>query len=275
MKKHTALFLSFSALLTLNAYAPQILWSSNDGHIMRLPANVTVESNKMEEQKNFDQEVQEATVIECNNQKKTADLEAEVAKLLADKEKAVKELEDLKKEKNEIAKKEEPKKDKDKKEDKDDVPRFVTSNNNIDVLTIISQLTSVMLSQQQQQQEIMNQMFSMMSQSMRYSGQDQVLSEYINPYFFQSSKFDMSRFPRSSFNHLGSDVGIQAHRLYYQYPETQFSREPSAQQVEKPTLQHYERATREEARPQFQGIVPHDGFNFGSFDSGSFERTIF
>jgi hypothetical protein len=52
MKKHTTIFLTFSALLTFNAFAPQVFWNK-DVTLERSPASDELENNKADEQSEF------------------------------------------------------------------------------------------------------------------------------------------------------------------------------------------------------------------------------
>jgi hypothetical protein len=98
--------------------------------------------------------------LACKQENAETDLELKVKKLVAENEAILKELSELK-----DAKKKKKEKNKDKKLSLD-VP--VAPATNHDVFNMMSQISSLMLDQQKQQQDLMNNMFSMMSQNFSF-----------------------------------------------------------------------------------------------------------
>ena len=104
------MFLSFSALLTVNAFAPQMFWDNNKIQ-GRFPSSLEedrleqLELDKKEQEKKEELKKNEAS-IQCLKDDKSSKLDEEVKKLMADKEAILKELEELKKDRKENKKEE-------------------------------------------------------------------------------------------------------------------------------------------------------------------------
>jgi hypothetical protein len=155
MKKQVAVIVSFSALLTLSAFAPKVLWQEKH-YANRFPASEeAVNPSEKPLDKNLQEKIEikkEEFQISCLKDKQPSALEDEIKKLMVDKEAIIKEIADLKKEKEEPVS---------EKKEKIEVSRFTDKE---DFVTLVSQMTSLMITQQQQQQMLMEQMFTMMSQ---------------------------------------------------------------------------------------------------------------
>lgn len=276
------MLLSASALLTVNAFAPQMFWDHNKVN-GRFPSSLEedrlekLEQDKKDELKKKEEEI----AVQCLKDK-SSKLEDEIKKLVDDKKAILKQLADLKKDKKED--KEDDADDKeDKKEDKKD-KKGVAKVEQQDVLGIMSQLTSLMLSQQEQQMMMMDQMFSMMSSMQRPQAQYQrqspydmfsPVSSYMSPYAYNHNSFNNMRF--SQYNPYGEfsdyplmgNVGInygQAMDADYDY-----RRAPSneGQKFERGYFQP------EAHNMQSQTPVPHDGFDFGATTLSNFNRVRF
>lgn len=219
MKKQTAVVVSFSALLTLSAFAPKILWQE-DHNVNRFPASKEdskPEGKKLEEIRELTQEIEikkEEVQVSCLKDKQPSALEDEIKKLMADKEAIVKEIADLKKSKVEPV------------DDKAEVPRFTDKQ---DFVSLVSQMTSLMITQQQQQTMLMQQMFTMMNQMQMPQMQYQ---QQFNPYSFGIQQFDSSAFqiqPTSEFGVRFAQLGQNLSQVQpAMNPYTQ-QRAPSAQ----------------------------------------------
>lgn len=153
MKKQVAVVLSFSALLTLSAFAPKLLWQEHK-NVNRFPASK--EDPKIEEKKQdvdvIKKEIKiksEEATVQCLKDEQSTALEEEIKKLVADKEAIIKQIDDLK-----------AKKEKSPALDK----KVAQATDKEDVVALISQMASMMISQQEQQQMLMQQMFTMMNQ---------------------------------------------------------------------------------------------------------------
>lgn len=278
MKKQVAVAVSFSALLTLSAFAPKIFWQENKSNIGRFPASKDEskpEDKKLEEMKveaaKIKEEIKEKTqaAVQCVKDDQPTALEDEIKKLMADKEAIMKEIEDLK------AKKEEP------SESKKEV---VKVDKKEDFSVMLSQMTSLMISQQEQQQKLMDQMFSMMNMmqmQMQMQMPQQPLHQYpqqnfMSPLTFQASQMDMSAFHQQSslFGNLGQAVGIsyptQSPAVAYNNPYETLSVQA---QTRAPSAQHDPAFIQREMsiQPQFQTQFPvgNPGFDFLSSSSMS------
>ncbi|MEA9357020.1 hypothetical protein SHI21_12420 [Bacteriovorax sp. PP10] len=236
MKKQTAVVVSFSALLTLSAFAPKVLWQE-DHNVNRFPASkedTKPEGKKLEEMraegitppKKSLYEMRELThkveakkeeaQVSCLKDKQQSALEDEIKKLMADKEAIMLEIADLKKPKKEEA-----------AVDKSEVPRFTEKQ---DFASLISQMTSLMITQQQQQMMLMQQMFTMMNQ-MQAPQMQHNQSPY-NPYSFGVDQFDASAFqiqPTSEFGPRFAQLGQNLSQVQPEANPYMQQRAPSAQ----------------------------------------------
>lgn len=200
MKKQTAVVVSFSALLTLSAFAPKVLWQEKH-NVNRFPASeeaITPPKKSLYEMREIDQKLKEKIEVKkeeaqvsCLKDKQPSALEDEIKKLMADKEAIIKEIDDLKKSKEPA--------DHDKKEKKE-VARFTDKE---DFVSVVSQMTSLMISQQQQQQMIMEQMFTMMNQMQQMQSlQQNQQQNFMSPFSFDSS------YPHQAMSELGGYPGL-------------------------------------------------------------------
>lgn len=274
------MFLSFSALLTVNAFAPQMFWDHNKIQ-GRFPSSLEedrleqLELDKKEQEKKEELKNNEAS-IQCLKDDKSSKLDEEIKKLMADKEAILKELEELKKERKETKKEEKEALAPEKEEKKTKVAK---ADNKEDVLSIMSQLTSLMISQQQQQMMMMQQMFSMMAVKQpsyqspydMYSG-----NEYISPYAYIHDSFSTARFHRPSFLGSGrdfSEIGIG-------YSSPYMGQDLASRHVEMgraPSNQMERYYFQPQFQQQQQQQIPHNGFDFGASTSSmdNFQRLRF
>ncbi len=270
MKKQTALFLSFSALLAIGALAPKIQW--NAGLANRFPASVEDVKGEIQAQSVAAVVINEE--IACLKDKQPKELEAEVKKLMDDKEAILNELAELKK----------SKKDETKIENKDD-KKVLAKNENESILDIMSQLTALMMSQQQQQTIMMNQMFSMFQvQQPKEQSWYSPLSEYMSPYAFNAGQFRFPEFERTdSLLGMGHNIGLgyDMHSMHRGNTAYDLQRAP-AEQFQAPVTNFDFGMTRSplESNSFQPGLQlqqrPHQGFDFNKLNDGSdLERQNF
>lgn len=260
MKKQVAVVVSFSALLTLSAFAPKVLWQEHK-NVNRFPASK--EDPKIEEKKQDADKIKEEikikseeATVQCLKDKQPTALELEIKKLMADKEAIMKEIADLKKEVPTADKK-----------DKKEAPRFTEKE---DFVSLVSQMTSMMITQQQQQQMLMEQMFSMMSQMQSQMPQNQQ-QNFMSPYSFNGSYPQaMQGYPQAypAFENYGVGIGI-GFKTDHGYPQAQayqnpYAIQPDQSQMRAPSAQ-YEPAflpRQMSVQPQLQSQFAHEG-NYG------------
>ncbi len=161
-KQAAAVLLSITSLFVLNSMTPDSLWMAGIDQresTGRFPANQSstqlekhYETSKLEDKKLVGLEG-----LACKQENEEADLELKVKKLVAENEAILKELSEIK-----DAKKKKEEKNKDQ-ELSQDIP--VAPATNHDVFNMMSQISSLMLDQQKQQQDLLNNMFNMMSQT--------------------------------------------------------------------------------------------------------------
>lgn len=261
MKKQTAMFLSFSALLTIGAMSPQVLWHA-DKNSHRSPASV--------EQKAPEKIASVEAEVSCLKDKQPKELEAEVKKLMEDKEKIMKELEELKASKEKSEEKLEDKKEK----------KVAKVDYNEDILGIMSQLTSMMISQQQQSQMMMTQMFSMFqAQQPKQQSYYSPMSDYTSPYAFSVSQFEYSNQNHKSIYSLegmGHNIGLgyptNSHGGFPAY----FNRTPAGQSDFGPMFERSQFDATGSFQPQTLEARPHNGFDFrAGVEAMSMERISF
>lgn len=275
------MFLTFSALLTVNAFAPQMFWDQQKT-TGRAPSSLEedrlekLEQEKKEAAKKEELKKNEITV-QCLKDDKSSKLDEEIKKLMADKQAIIKELEELKKAKKEDTKEDAPKKDEPKKE-------VVKADTNQDVLMIMSQLTSLMISQQQQQQMMMQQMFSMMAQQkpQYQSPYDSFspMSGYMSPYAYMHDSFNnFGYIPYAPFSEMGGyqgiGIGYPTARSPYQQQLGGMDRAPSQEKMERYYFQPQFQEQSQAQPQQQQQSMPHDGFNFSVNSSNDFNRVRF
>ncbi len=275
MKKHSMMFLTFSALLTVNAFAPQMFWDAK--HTGRFPASLeedrleALELLKKEEEKKKEEKKEEdkKDEIQCLKDDKSSKLEEEIKKLMADKESILKEIADLKKKKEEPAKKEEDKKEEVKKP-------VVKKEAQEDVLGIMSQLTSLMMSQQQQQMMMMQEMFSMFSMSnfsnmsqRQHSYRNPYLNDHMSPFAYQHDTYVQPQYRSPfSFDTMNYGVGL----LWNQQPQAQVQpAQPQAARM--PSAQSLQAANP--VQPQPQAEMPGRMFAEPQFQTPDMTRSLF
>lgn len=176
---------SFAVLFVLAAMTPQSVWSKACDPNNRKPASADLNCLKEEKDK----------------------LEKEVKKLVEDKQAVLKEIDEVKallKNKEENDKKEAKKEKSDRKLEASE-----------EIVDIMSVMTNLMLSQQQQQTMMMNQMFSLMSQSMQQFTYPQYDFQYEakwNPYSLESLGngfgYHQAKLNPYSIESLGEGFGI-------------------------------------------------------------------
>lgn len=239
MKKPIALAVSFGALLTLSIFAPKIFWQDSY-NVSRFPAS---EEAIMPLEKENKEEEKSTTEVSCLKETQPIALEEEIKKLMADKETILKEIEDLKTNKKESQK-------------------VASVSNDKDIVALISQMTSIMISQQEQQQTLMLQMFTMMNQMQMpmqsYPQQESWSQDFMYPMSFESSTFGNS-IP-------GISIGLPYQSLTsYQNPYELQKRSPSG--LTDPSFS----SRSFNIQPQFQSEYPNGnmGFNFLSSDASS------
>ncbi|MBY0414481.1 MAG: hypothetical protein K2Q18_09960 [Bdellovibrionales bacterium] len=231
----------------------------------------TVEVKKEEkkedkkEDKKEEAKKEESEQVVCKAEE--PDLKKEIDDLVKRNEKLIAELDEVKKDKKE------------KKERRDkfeaNLPKYSYQefkesdyNSNYMSMMMMSQMTAMMYSQQQQNADIMSQMFSLMSSNM--SAQQQ-RPQYARSFFPSQESFHQLRPLTLSDYQIG--VG------YEQYPVVQMNmqdrqRNPSAQNSEQHQVQpvnnnvyniyNGEYGAMKAHEPQLTNPVPHNGFNFGS-----------
>lgn len=269
MKKHSMMLLSFTALLSLNAFAPQIFWANNHA-ISRSPSGL--EEDRLEELARKEKELaaKTANAEELANQCKqeqSESLEVQMKKLLADNQNLLKEIEALK------TKKEEPKVSEVVEEVKP-AGKAVKAPKAPDMMSFMMQITSLMMSQQEQQMMMMmNNMFSMMSLLQKPQVQEPI-SKYFSPYAFASERaYDVDRFSTDY-----SLIGRNAYRvgLGLRYENASDIRGPG---LRAPSQVYEENNSLQrnylEPREKSQYPMVHDGFNFGNNSMENFIRGQF
>lgn len=303
MKKQSAMFWSFSALLAIGAMSPHVLWHA-DKISARSPSSVhqvdrfneniinslfeKKEEPKSEMDKLLDniaedtkekelkakeaeltplkelvpmsvgsesREVKSVVVGECSKETQPKELEAEIKQLMEDKAKVINEIEEL-------------------KESKKEKKKTAKADYNEDIIGIMSQLSSLMISQQQQSMVMMNQMFSMFqSQQPKQQPWYSPMSDYMSPYAFNASNF---MFPKPSYDlmypmNMGSGIGLTYdHELAYSV----YNRQPAHAQTQNSALglkTSYDFGPMFETgyidntdsfQPQILQARPHNGYDF-------------
>jgi hypothetical protein len=248
MKKITSRFLTVSAILAISAMAPNAIWHAANTN--RVPASL--EEDRLEELAlKIDNKIAAVPVVEvtCSNESQEVSLEEQIKKLVADKETILKELAELKK-----AKKAEEKDEKVELPKKEEV-KVVAKTQSEDVLGFMSQITSLMISQQQQQTLILTQMFSMMQnqQPKQASNWYSPLSDYMSPYAFNASSFHYPEH-KSIYSLSGMDnsIGLKAN----------YDRAPSSLQEIFPDFKRGYFESEGSFTPKAQIAMPHNGYDF-------------
>jgi hypothetical protein len=304
MKKNTSMFLTFTALMAINAFAPHYFWNQT---LSSSRAPSSLEEDRLEElaikekqlaeaeveaKKKADQEAKSKdTVRSCTANVEKVSLDQELKKLIADKEAILKEIADLKDEKkkaSEVAKndkeKELPKKSKDK-EIKE--PRIASiENNSQDLIAVMSSLTSLMVSQQQQQMLMMTQMYSMMAQPRMQREQSpyEIIQQYVSPYAFSHSSLPYERPDYSLANHA-RNIGLRfGYQNVQQQPEQAQISGPGLKMPSQEQMGSGYQLIREPSSNQGLKLnetlqhgfpVNHDGFDFTKGPTSNFQRNYF
>ena len=284
MKKQTTIFLSFSALMAIGAMSPNILWHANKP-VFRSPSSIQQKDpvndlviksliEKKEEEKTeldimldniaedskpkespllslkdlvpmsvgSDSREVKSVIVECLKESQPKELEVEIKKLMEDKAKIINEIEELK-----VVKKEK---------------NVTKTDYNQDIFGIMSQLTSLMASQQQQSMAMMTQMFSMFqTQQPKQHSWYSPMSDYMSPYAFNAS--DMV-FPKPNYEllypmNMGSQIGLT---LDYNRAYSAFDRQPAQKMDLDPMFEKNYLGNEASFQPQALQVRPHNGFNF-------------
>lgn len=319
MKKQVAVVcLSFTSLFVLNAITPDSLWLAGKDEFKlssRSPANDEVKEFKIEKKDYsylykkpktkvpFRLPEEKATTVVTPDpliaciQEKNNNLEEEVTKLVADKEKILEELkalresgqirltsaevkqeekpEDKKEDKKEEVAKAEKSDDKKiaKKEDdkKKPVPQVASSQTS----EMMQQLANLMISQQQQQEMMLNQLFSMMGQQSQLNlpiAPDMSLPQNnLNAYLrVQGAQLAFQGFNASSigvsqdqmFNpYTGEAVFVMSSPYSLQVP-VQARAFPQPQQVQQVLPAQVQQSQPQQQPMQYQQPLQHGGFDF-------------
>ena len=302
MKKNTSLFLTFTALMAINAFAPHYFWSQS---LSSSRAPSSLEEDRLEELALKEKQLAEAeakkkeeqagksndTVRSCTTAVEKLSLDQELKKLLADKEAILKEIADLREEKkkaSELAKnekeKELPKKSKDKEVKE---PRMASvENNSQDLIAVMSSLTSLMISQQQQQMLMMTQMYSMMAQPrvQREQSPYEIIQQYVSPYAFSHSSLPYERADYSLANHA-RNVGLRfGYQNVQQQPEQAQISGPGLKMPSQEQMGSGYQLIREPSSNQGLKLnenqqhnfpTNHEGFDFTKGPTSNFQRSYF
>lgn len=280
MKKQTAVVVSFSALLTLSALAPKVLWQEEKHNVNRFPASeeaITPPKKSLYEMREMDKHLEkkievkkEEAQVSCLKDKQPSALEDEIKKLMADKEAIMKEIADLKKSKEEPVI---------EHKDKKEVSRFTEKE---DFVSLVSQMTSMMITQQQQQQMLMEQMFSMMNQMQMQMPQNQQ-QNFMSPYAFEGSYPQaIQGYPQAypSLGDYGVDVGLKYEpQQHGGYPQVQAYQNPYAIQMDQsqmraPSAQNEPAFMQRElnVQPQLQSQYPAGNYGYDFLSSSALQE---
>lgn len=220
----------------MSSFFPHALWQDKGE---RIPASL--EEDRLEELA-LKKDVKKIEEVSCEKEIHSTSLEDQIKKLIKDKESILKEIADLKK----------------VKEDSKEVKKEITKNeSSADVLGIISQLTSLMISSQMQQQMMMNQMFSMMQNNQNSPRSFSPMSDFMSPYAFNASEFYFPKY-HNPYSLEGAENQVGINRAFY----NEFNRAPSAEQGG--VL----------LNPELYPQVPHNGFNFNQNSSSGANNLI-
>ena len=296
MKKNTSLFLTFSALMAINAFAPHYFWNQTLSS-SRSPSSL--EEDRLEELALKEKQLAEAeaasknktkasndTVRACTTEAEKLTLDQELKKLLADKEAILKEIAALKDEKKKVAEVSDNKvieKDIPKKIKEKEIRIASVENNSQDLIAVMSGLTSLMVSQQQQQMLMMAQMYSMFAQPrvQREQSHHEIIQQYVSPYAFSHSSLPYEKADYSLANHA-RNVGLRFGYQNVQQPESQISgpglKMPSQEQLGNGYQLIREPSSNQglklnESQSNFP--VNHDGFDFSKGPTSNFQRNYF
>ena len=196
----------------------------------------------------------------CLAKNEAAKLSEEVKKLLKDKEEVVAEVNKLKKENEEIK----------NKTSEEKVKKPVS---NEDVLAMLSQMTNLMLSQQQLQMQMQNQMFSMMNPMSNISSMN--MFNQFNPYAYNPYNLNFNygfnsgiySSPYPSMNSMDGIMGFYGNSIglgstfnngsHYGYPSTSQVFQP-VEQNRAPAAQ-YSMLPEQNLQPQIRGFDLSNG----------------
>ena len=280
------MFLTFSALIAINAFAPHYIWTQNLSS-SRSPSSLAEdeleehalkEKQLLADKKIEDRKKQtEDTVRSCTADTKKNSLDQELQKLLADKEAILKELAELK---NDMKIAKGDTKTKDIKN-----PKIASvENNSQDLIAVMSNLTSFMLSQQEYQMSMMTQMFSMMAQPRNYHEVSpyQMIQQYTSPYAFSHSNHILENADYSMANHA-RNIGLRLGHDNIMQPQDQNQisgpglRIPSQDQMgpgyqlTKVPFTNSGLRIKETQLPNYP--MNHEGFDFSNRATVNFERS--
>ncbi len=177
--------LAFLSVITIGSITPTLKLEPSASLVYRMPAdNGEGDIAKVEEKK--------VEVVSCKSELKGEKLEAEMKKLIKDKELVLKEVEDLKKEKTS-----------EKLSSK--------SNEHADIINLMSQLTSMISLQMQSQMQLQLQMMTMLTQSQNHFIPQMSPFDYQQPFSMMGNT--------SAFDNYG--IGLQPQAMYPQSPTFQ------------------------------------------------------
>lgn len=311
MKKSANMFFTLTALITLTSFAPKTFWQEIE--INRSPASLEdremfvkmdeellsplpffsqepiyktldakddgikiTEKDKIEKLSPFvTEEIKPlGNLVIC--EQKGPDLEEKVEQLVADNQKLLAELDAIKKTTIDDNKKD--KKEKDKKDSESRFTSFQQQYNRADYssdhMMVISQMTALMFSQQQQQADLMSQMFSMMTnfvpQNNIHNGSNG-LERYYSKYSVVPSQ--ESFHSSHAFRLPENDIGL----AFDDNPYALHSRNPSNHGRERVIhIQQQPQQPLQVPQPQYSNPVEHDGFNFNfsGTSMSNFDRVL-
>lgn len=189
----------------------------------------------------------------CLAKNEAAKLSEEVKKLLKDKEEVVAEIDKLKKENEDF-----------KKSSEDKVKKPVS---NEDVVSMLSQMTNLMLSQQQLQMQMQNQMFSMMNPMNNNSSMN--MFNQFNPYAYNpynlnfnygfntgiySSPYPSMNSMDSMMGYYGNSIGLGSSFHSFSQPIGQVAQVYQATEQNRAPAAQYSMMPEQNLQPQIRGF---------------------
>lgn len=194
-----------------------------------------------------DKKLKDLQGLSCKQENEETDLELKVKKLVAENEAILKELSELK-----DAKKKKKEKNKDKKLSLD-VP--VAPATNHDVFNMMSQISSLMLDQQKQQQDLLNNMFNMMTQTFSIQRAPSIPQQgmQVNPMQYLSTDYLLAN------SNIGMSIPGAQGVAPMVSPYLPVATQPVQAQVQVPAVNHPMQAQFQHTQVPYQ----HAGFDFG------------
>lgn len=246
--------------ITLFALSALVITASNHGSINQV---VDLHRGPASEEKaepvKKDEKSEIANLL-CLAKNEAAKLSEEVKKLLKDKEEVVAEVNKLKKENEDI-------------KNKTSEEKLKKPVSNEDVLAMLSQMTNLMLSQQQLQMQMQNQMFSMMNPMSNISSMN--MFNQFNPYAYNPYNLNFNygfnsgiySSPYPSMNSMDGMMGFYGNSIglgstfnsgsHYGYPSTSQVFQP-VEQNRAPAAQ-YSMLPEQNLQPQIRGFDLSNG----------------